>query len=233
VITDLAGRDWIRIGADLDVQGFAHIPSLIDSQTCRRLAALYDDDALFRSHIHMARHGFGRGEYKYLRYPLPTTVETLRQRIYPHLAPIANHWAARLKQVQTYPETLDAYLAHCHAAGQTRPTPLLLRYGQGDYNCLHQDLYGEHVFPLQVIIQLSRPGADFSGGDLMLVEQRPRMQSIGRVLAPDQGDAVIIAVNHRPQKGSRGEYRVALKHGVSTVTSGKRQTLGLIFHDAA
>jgi uncharacterized protein len=230
---DTQKYNWADIKQSLEQNGYAHLPHLIDAGDCDNLADMFDQDALHRAHIHMSRYGFGRGEYKYLKYPLPSFIETVRHRLYPHLAPIANHWAERLSLGVDYPDALSDFLARCHEAGQTRPTPLLLRYGKDDYNCLHQDLYGDHIFPLQVIIQLTRPGIDFTGGELMLLEQRPRMQSIGRVLQPNQGDGVIIAVHHRPQKGTRGDYRVTLKHGVSTITHGTRQTLGIIFHDAA
>jgi hypothetical protein len=194
---------------------------------------MYDDDALFRSRVIMARHGFGQGEYRYFAYPLPDLVERLRTAIYPGLARIANGWAAPLGMDATYPAAHADYLAACHAAGQTRPTPLLLRYGTGDFNCLHQDLYGAMMFPLQLAVLLSRPGEDFAGGEFVLVEQRPRQQSRAEVVPLRQGDAVVFAVNQRPVQGTRGVYRVAMRHGVSRVRGGQRHTLGVIFHDAA
>jgi hypothetical protein len=196
------------------------------------LAALYKQP-LFRSQVHMARHGFGRGEYKYFAYPLPEMVAGLRARLYPQLAPIANRWQERMGLETRFPAAHDDFLKRCHAAGQTRPTPLLLQYGPDDYNCLHQDLYGEHVFPLQVAILLSRPEEDFTGGEFVLTEQRPRMQSVPSVVPLQQGDAVIFAVSQRPVSGTRGSYRVTMRHGVSRVRSGRRHTLGIIFHDAA
>jgi uncharacterized protein len=194
---------------------------------------MYPDDAHFRSHIHMARHGFGRGEYKYFAYPLPDRVSLLRAALYPPLAGIANRWNEALGIDVRFPADHNAFLDRCHAAGQTRPTPLLLRYGPGDYNCLHQDLYGEHVFPLQVAILLAEPGRDFSGGEFVITEQRPRMQSRASVVPLSQGDAVVVAVHHRPVRGTRGTYRVTLRHGVSEILTGRRHTLGIIFHDAA
>ncbi len=225
--------DWTRIAAELDAQGCATTGPLLDSAACADLAALYDDDAGFRSHIIMARHGFGRGEYKYFAAPLPGRVAALRAGLWPHLAPIANRWNEAMGLAPRFPADHAAFLARCHAAGQTRPTPLLLRYGPGDYNCLHQDLYGEHVFPLQVAILLSDPGRDFTGGEFVLTEQRPRMQSRAEVVPLRQGEGVIFAVHHRPVQGTRGTYRVMLRHGVSRIRSGRRQTLGVIFHDAA
>ena len=200
--------------------------------SCADLAASYDADGLFRSTVTMARHGFGRGEYRYFAYPLPPLVSALRTALYPHLAEIANRWHARMSMDRRFPDTHAAFLAQCHADGQTRPTPLLLRYGPGDYNCLHQDLYGEHVFPLQVAVLLSAPGSDFDGGELVLTEQRPRMQSRAAVVPLAQGDAVVFAVNQRPMRGSRGDYRVTMRHGVSAIRRGQRYTLGIIFHDA-
>jgi len=225
--------DWTRIAAELDAQGCATTGPLLDAAACADLAALYDDDAGFRSHIIMARHGFGRGEYKYFAAPLPGRVAALRAGFWPHLAPIANRWNEAMGLAPRFPADHAAFLARCHAAGQTRPTPLLLRYGPGDYNCLHQDLYGEHVFPLQVAILLSDPGRDFTGGEFVLTEQRPRMQSRAEVVPLRQGEGVIFAVHHRPVQGTRGTYRVMLRHGVSRIRSGRRQTLGVIFHDAA
>ena len=227
----IARADWDALGTSLETRGFAILPAL-DAAECRTLAALYDRDDAFRSRVVMQRHAFGRGEYKYLRYPLPPAVQALRSALYPRLAPIANRWRAALGETGTLPGDLDDYLARCHAAGQTRPTPLLLAYGPGDYNCLHQDLYGEHVFPLQVAILLSEPGRDFTGGELVLTEQRPRMQSRPEVVQLGQGDAVVFAVNQRPVQGTRGSYRVRMRHGVSRLHSGSRFTLGIIFHDA-
>jgi uncharacterized protein len=228
----VSALDWPALAATLDADGCATTGAILDARQCRDLASLYDDDGRFRSRVVMARHGFGRGEYKYLAYPLPPVVAALRQALYAGLAPIANSWARRLGLAADYPATLDAYLARCHAAGQTRPTPLLLRYGAGDYNCLHRDLYGPLVFPIQATILLSRPGADFAGGEFLLVEQRPRQQSVGRVVPLAQGEAVLFAVRDRPRAGARGFHRAAMRHGVSLITSGRRMTLGLIFHDA-
>ena len=216
----------------LDNEGWAVVSKLVAAAQCRALATSYDDDAQFRSKVVMARHGFGRGEYKYFSYPLPPLVAELRERLYPELASIADRWNEAMKIDMRFPPAHDAFLERCHDAGQTRPTPLLLRYGPGDYNCLHQDLYGEHVFPLQVAILLSRPGEDFTGGELVLTEQRPRMQSRVSVVPLAQGDGVVFAVNQRPVKGARGTYRVTMRHGVSTLRSGARHTLGIIFHDA-
>ena len=230
--TRLQVFDWAGVTADLDAQGCAMLEALLSPQECRALASLYADDRFFRSRVVMGRHGFGRGEYKYFGYPLPDTVARLRSTIYPRLAPIANRWNAAMGIDMYYPDTHAAFLARCHAAGQQRPTPLLLQYGAGDYNCLHQDLYGEHVFPLQVAILLSEPERDFSGGEFVLTEQRPRMQSRPQVVPLRQGDAVVFAVHQRPVQGTRGSYRVDLRHGVSRVRSGHRHTLGIIFHDA-
>ena len=225
--------EWAATVAALDEHGCAVLPGLLGPDECRDLAILYDDAGAFRSRVVMARHNFGSGEYKYLRYPLPLPVAALREALYPPLASLANEWHARLRLEPRFPPTLDAYLACVHAAGQSRPTPLILKYEESDYNCLHQDLYGEHVFPLQATVLLSRPGQDFTGGEFLLVEQRPRMQSRAEVVPLDQGDAVIFAVNHRPVAGTRGYYRTAMRHGVSRVRSGRRFTLGIIFHDAA
>jgi len=225
--------DWAAIEQALDAQGYAVTPPLLTPGQCRELAALYASEAPFRSRVVMQRHAFGRGEYKYLAYPLPPAVEALRQNIYPRLALLANRWRQALGEAGTFPPTLDAFLANCHAAGQKRPTPLLLCYGADDYNCLHQDLYGALAFPLQLTVLLSDPAHDFTGGEFVLVEQRPRAQSKAEVVPLAQGEAVIFAVNHRPVRGTRGWYRVALRHGVSRVRSGNRQTLGVIFHDAA
>jgi len=224
--------DWDRVSGALDERGSATIARLLATAECEALSGLYASEEHFRSRIVMARHGFGRGEYKYFSYPLPEIVASLRTSIYPQLAPIANHWNAAMGIDVRYPQTHEEFIARCHAAGQVRPTPLLLQYGAGDYNCLHQDLYGEHVFPLQLAILLSEPGRDFSGGEFVLTEQRPRMQSRAEVVPLRQGDAVIFAVHHRPVRGTRGVYRVNLRHGVSRLRSGRRHTLGIIFHDA-
>jgi len=224
--------DWTRIAGELDARGWALTGPLLTPATCADLAGLYGQESLFRSRVVMGRHGFGRGEYQYFRYPLPDPVQALRESLYPPLAGVANHWAERLGQDQRYPETLDQMLARCHAAGQERPTPLMLTYGPGDYNCLHQDLYGEHVFPLQAAILLDAPGRDFEGGEFVLVEQRPRQQSAPQVVPIRQGEAVIFAVRDRPAEGTRGVHRRILRHGVSEIRSGRRRTLGLIFHDA-
>jgi hypothetical protein len=217
---------------ELDEQGYAVLPGLLGADECRALVTLYEKEELFRSRIVMERHAFGRGEYKYLAYPFPPLVESLRVSLYARLVPVANRWATMLDEA-TYPDTLEAFLARCHEAGQTRPTPLLLSYGEGDYNCLHQDLYGELYFPLQVACLLSEPGRDFSGGELVMTEQRPRMQSRPMVVPLRQGDGVAFAVNQRPVQGTRGVYRVKMRHGVSRIHGGRRHTLGVIFHDAA
>jgi hypothetical protein len=224
---------WPRIAAELDAHGSAMVAGLLRPDECAALAALYEAEGIHRSRVVMARHGFGRGEYKYFSYPLPQAVQDLRMAFYPHLAPVANRWNAAMGIAVDYPSAHAAYIAHCHGAGQVRPTPLLLRYGEGDYNCLHQDLYGEHVFPLQVAILLSQPGRDFRGGEFVLTEQRPRMQSRPEVVPLQQGDAVVFAVHHRPVQGTRGVYRVNLRHGVSRLHAGHRHTLGIIFHDAS
>jgi len=221
------------LAASLDEHGYAIVPALLGTSECRDLVTLYDERDRFRSRIVMERHGFGRGEYKYFAYRLPTIVEDLRQSLYPLLAPTANRWHRQLGLAANFPDALDPYLARCHTAGQTRPTPLILKYAAGDYNCLHQDLYGELVFPLQATVLLSAPGSDFTGGEFLLVEQRARRQSKGEVVPLKQGDAVIFPVNHRPLAGTRGFYRVTMRHGVSQVRSGSRFTLGVIFHDAA
>jgi uncharacterized protein len=228
----VAALDWTRLGEELDAHGCAVLRCLLSENECAALAASYADDALFRSRIVMARHGFGRGEYKYFAEPLPELVAALRAALYPPLAAIANRWNAALGLDVRYPAEHAAFLARCHAAGQTKPTPLLLQYGEGDYNCLHQDLYGEHVFPLQVAFLLSEPGRDFTGGEFVLTEQRPRMQSRAEVVPLGRGDGVVFPVHHRPVEGSRGAYRVNLRHGVSRIRSGRRHTLGVIFHDA-
>jgi hypothetical protein len=228
----LASIDWPRVESGLNETGAAVLGRLLTPTECRETAALYDNDAKFRSRIVMARHGFGQGEYKYFSYPLPALVETLRSALYPHLAPVANAWNERMGIEARYPNTHRDFLGLCHKQGQTRPTPLLLRYETGDYNCLHQDLYGELAFPLQVAILLSEPEKDFTGGEFVMTEQRPRMQSRAEVIPLSQGDAVVFAVHHRPVKGTRGTYRVNLRHGVSRLRSGRRHTLGVIFHDA-
>ena len=225
--------DWAEVGDDLDEQGSALIPGLLTPDQCVAMAALYAEDAPFRSRVVMERHGFGRGEYKYFDYPLPGLVAGLRETVYPQLAPIANRWNQAMGLDVRYPPQHAEFIARCHAAGQSRPTPLLLQYGPQDYNCLHQDLYGEQVFPLQLVVLLSEPGRDFTGGEFVLTEQRPRMQSRPMVLPLRQGDAAVIAVHQRPVQGTRGVYRVHLRHGVSRVRSGRRHTLGIIFHDAA
>ena len=224
--------DWGAIAVDLDAQGWARLPGLLDPTECEATAASYGPGDAFRSHVVMARHGFGRGEYRYFAYPLPRLVQGLRAELYPRLAPIANRWHERMGLAARFPAEHAAFLARCHAGGQARPTPLLLQYGPGDYNCLHQDLYGEHVFPLQVAVLLSMPGADFDGGEFALTEQRPRMQSRVDVVPLGKGDGVVFAVKSRPQRGSRGDYAVSMRHGVSRVRRGHRHTLGIIFHDA-
>jgi len=229
----LEERDWPAVEAELDGYGAAVLPQVLSAAECRRVAALYAREEPFRSRVVMARHGFGRGEYRYFRYPLPPPVERLRTALYPRLVPIANRWSARLGRPERYPAGHAEFLEACHAAGQVRPTPLLLRYGPGDYNCLHQDLYGALAFPLQAAVLLSAPGEDFAGGAFVLTEQRPRMQSRAEVVPLGQGDAVVFAVAARPVAGSRGDYRVVLRHGVSRLLSGERYMLGLIFHDAA
>ena len=228
----VAAIDWTQATSDLDAQGCAVLKGLLTVEECRALAALYPDDEIFRSRIVMSRHGFGRGEYKYFAYPLPMPIAELRPALYARLQPIANRWNEAMDIGIRYPESHEAFLARCHKAGQLRPTPLLLQYGEGDYNCLHQDLYGEHVFPLQVAILLSEPRRDFEGGEFVLTEQRPRMQSRAEVVPLRQGDAVAFAVHVRPVKGTRGFYRVNMRHGVSLVRSGHRHTVGVIFHDA-
>ncbi|WP_426699610.1 2OG-Fe(II) oxygenase [Rhodanobacter sp. Col0626] len=225
--------DWATVADDLDLQGCAMLEALLSPAECGALAGMYANDQHFRSRVVMGRHGFGRGEYKYFSYPLPAVVAGLRTAIYPRLAPVANRWNAAMGMEVRFPDTHADFLGRCHAAGQSRPTPLLLQYGAEDYNCLHQDLYGEHVFPLQLAILLSEPGRDFSGGEFVLTEQRPRMQSRPQVVPLTQGDAVIFAVHQRPVQGTRGAYRVNLRHGVSRIRDGHRHTLGIIFHDAA
>ncbi len=224
--------DWDRVCADLDAQGWAGLPNLVADAESDGIAGLYDGGRGFRSHVVMARHGFGRGEYRYFAYDLPPVVQDLRTQLYPNLAAIADRWHARLGNPVRFPSEHAAFLRRCHGAGQTRPTPLLLRYAAGDYNCLHQDLYGEHVFPLQLAVLLSEPGTDFQGGEFVITEQRPRMQTKASVVPLRKGDAVLFAVNSRPVEGTRGPYQVRLRHGVSPLRSGRRHTLGVIFHDA-
>jgi uncharacterized protein len=230
--TRVAALDWPHIVAELDTNGCAVINALLTTEECASLAALYPSDEHFRSRVVMARHGFGRGEYKYFAAPLPAPVAELRATLYPRLAELANRWNESLGSEIRYPRAHGEFLARCHRAGQTKPTPLLLHYGEDDYNCLHQDLYGEHVFPLQVAFLLAAPDRDFTGGEFVLAEQRPRMQSRAEVVPLGRGDGVIFPVHHRPVRGTRGFYRVTLRHGVSRVRSGRRQTLGIIFHDA-
>jgi uncharacterized protein len=232
VVDPTGAIDWGRVSQDLDAYGSAVVERLLSPEECRDLIALYPVDDLFRSRIVMARHGFGRGEYKYFQYPLPDTIAALRTAVYPRLAPIANRWNEAMGMDVRYPEEHADFIARCHEAGQRKPTPLLLRYEASDYNCLHQDVYGEHVFPLQLAILLSEPGRDFTGGEFVMTEQRPRMQSRAEVVPLRQGDGVVFAVHHRPVRGSRGVYRVNLRHGVSRVRSGHRHTVGIIFHDA-
>ena len=232
-VTDhIATIDWKRVEQDLDEQGSAVIDRLLSPSECQAIAGLYQRNDIFRSRIVMARHGFGRGEYKYFDYPLPALIERLRTTVYPVLVPIANRWNSAMSNPVRYPAKHADFVKRCHQAGQTKPTPLLLQYGAGDYNALHQDLYGEHVFPLQLAILLSEPGKDFTGGEFVMTEQRPRMQSRPIVLPLRQGDGVLFAVNNRPVQGTRGVYRVKLRHGVSRVRSGHRHTVGIIFHDA-
>ncbi|MEO8628581.1 MAG: 2OG-Fe(II) oxygenase [Betaproteobacteria bacterium] len=232
IVERIESIDWTTVSQHLDVQGSASIAQLLTPAECESVADMYSADMKFRSRVVMGRHGFGRGEYKYFAYPLPDIVAELRGAIYPRLAPIANRWNAAMRIDVQFPDEHALFVARCHAAGQLRPTPLLLQYGVDDYNCLHQDLYGEHVFPLQVAILLSDPAHDFTGGEFVLTEQRPRMQSRPEVVPLKQGDAVVFAVHHRPVQGTRGVYRVNLRHGVSRVRSGHRHTLGIIFHDA-
>ncbi|HWK73923.1 MAG TPA: 2OG-Fe(II) oxygenase [Povalibacter sp.] len=229
----VASLDWERTFNDLDAQGCAVLSQLLAPRECEALAALYSQENLFRSRVVMSRHGFGRGEYKYFSYPLPDPIAGLRTALYPRLVPLANRWNAVMRLDVRYPPTHADFISRCHQAGQLRPTPLLLQYEAGDYNCLHQDLYGEHVFPLQVAVLLSQPARDFMGGEFVLTEQRPRMQSRAEVVSLKQGDAVVFAVHHRPVQGTRGAYRVNMRHGVSRLRSGRRHTLGIIFHDAS
>jgi hypothetical protein len=229
----LASFDWKSVAADVTDNGAAVLRNLLPQASCESVAALYDQSDGFRSHVHMARHNFGKGEYRYFAYPLPSWLAGLRNDLYARLAPDANQWATDLRYEHSYPTSHREYIERCHAAKQKRPTPLLLRYVAGDYNCLHQDLYGAEWFPLQVIVLLNAPEQDFRGGELLIVEQRPRAQSKGSVISLQQGDAAVIAVNHRPRHGARGHSRVPLRHGVSPLTCGRRHTLGIIFHDAA
>jgi uncharacterized protein len=230
--TLLGQINWDLISSDLDKAGCAVLKRVLNPELCAQLSSSYDDDRLFRSKVVMSRHGFGRGEYKYFAYPLPELLAHLRQELYQPLAHIANRWNDTMNSPARYPVEHGEFLERCHQAGQTKPTPLLLQYGPGDYNCLHQDVYGEHVFPLQVAFLLSQPGHDFEGGEFVLTEQRPRMQSRVEVVPLRQGDGVVFPVHHRPVKGTRGVYRVNMRHGVSRLRSGRRHTLGIIFHDA-
>jgi len=234
MVDRLNAVDWAGVEASLEAQGFAHLPVILDPDECQMLAGLYAHDARFRSRIDMSRFRFGVGEYKYFAAPLPPTVQSLREALYARLAPTANRWLVRLKPDTTdmYPTALPDFLARCHDAGQTRPTPLLLSYAAGGYNCLHQDIYGDLAFPLQAVFALSRAGTDYEGGEFLLVEQRPRAQSRGHALRIEQGAGLIFATRERPAAGTRGDYRVTMRHGVSTVTKGARMTLGVIFHDA-
>ncbi|HSW13601.1 MAG TPA: 2OG-Fe(II) oxygenase [Solimonas sp.] len=229
----MTAPDWAQLRGQLDAEGVALLPGLLDGAQCADLRGLYDQPERFRSRIQMERYRFGRGEYQYFAAPLPSLVQALRETVYAQLLPLANDWAQRLGETRRYPETHAQFVAQCHAAGQGRPTPLLLRYRTGDYNCLHQDLYGALAFPLQLVVLLSEPGVDFEGGELALTEQRPRAQSRLRVLPLRRGDAAVFAVHQRPVQGSRGSHRVQLRHGVSTVTRGERLALGVIFHDAS
>jgi hypothetical protein len=232
VLQRVEAVDWFGVEDALNQQGSAMIRGLLTPHECEALAALYARDDLFCSRVVMARHGFGRGEYKYFAYPLPDLVGALRMSIYPHLAPVANRWNEVMGIDARYPTQHADFIQRCHAARQTRPTALMLQYATDDYNCLHQDLYGEHVFPLQLAVLLSEPGRDFTGGEFVMTEQRPRMQSRAEVVPLGKGDAVVFAVHHRPVQGTRGSYRVNLRHGVSRLRSGQRHTLGVIFHDA-
>lgn len=229
----LESYPWSTLSDEVTESGVAVLPGLLDQEACARIAALYDEPQHFRSHVRMARYGFGQGEYRYFAYPLAPWLTELRAGLYSRLAPIANRWSADLGDDRRFPASHRAYIAQCHAAEQCRPTPLLLKYVAGDYNCLHQDLYGALWFPLQVIVLLNEPERDFAGGELMIVEQRPRAQSKGTVVSLEQGDAAVIAVNYRPRRSARGYSRVTLRHGVSPLTRGRRHTLGVIFHDAA
>ena len=227
-----AAIEWEAASAELDAQGWVVLPQLLSDEECGSISGLYDADQGFRSHVVMQRHGYGRGEYRYFSYPLPPLVARLRTALYRHLVPLANQWHERMGNAVRFPAEHAAFIERCHEAGQLRPTPLLLRYGTGDYNCLHQDLYGEHVFPVQVAVLLSAPDQDFEGGELVLTEQRARMQTKATVVPLARGDALVFAVNSRPVKGVRGDYKVKQRHGVSRLRSGQRHTLGVIFHDA-
>ena len=229
----IAAVDWLQVERDLDAQGVAMLPQLLNGRQCAAVRGLYAHPQAFRSRVVMERHGFGRGEYQYFAEPLPTLVRVLREALYSRLMPLANAWARRLRKERLFPQTHSEFRAQCHGAGQRQPTPLLLRYGAGDFNCLHQDLYGELAFPLQVIVMLSEPDVDYAGGELVLVEQRPRRQSRAQVIPLCKGQAAVIAVHSRPVVGRHGDYQVKLKHGVSTISRGERYTLGIIFHDAA
>jgi len=228
----MTSQDWDTIETDLNDHGFAILKNLLPDHGATALIGHYDDETSYRSRVVMARHGFGQGEYRYYSYPLPDAVASLRENLYPPLAQIANRWNSDLGIDIHYPDTHDLYLERCHLAGQTKPTPLILKYQEGDYNCLHQDVYGEHVFPLQLAVLLSQPGSDFTGGEFVITEQRPRMQSRVGVVSLERGDAVLFPVRHRPKQGTRGLYRVNMRHGVSRLHSGERYTLGIIFHDA-
>jgi uncharacterized protein len=228
----ITGVDWERALQDLNEQGSAVVPRLLSPDECQAISGLYPRDDLFRNLVVMKRYGFGRGEYKYFSYPLPDLIGSLRTAVYPHLVPLANRWNGAMGIDTRYPEIHTDFIERCHRAGQVKPTPLLLQYGAGDYNCLHQDLYGEHAFPLQLAILLSEPNRDFTGGEFVMTEQRPRMQSRPMVVPLQQGDGIVFAVHHRPVQGSRGVFRVNLRHGVSRIHSGHRHTLGIIFHDA-
>lgn len=228
----LSARDWSTIGEDLDARGYSVLTDLFTESECHRVIDLYGEKQHFRSHVHMARHGFGKGEYRYLKYPLPPLISDFRRAMYPYLADIANRWNTHMNLARLYPKTHSEFLAECHTAGQVRPTPLIFQYVSGDFNCLHQDLYGDLVFPLQVAVLLSEPGPDFLGGEFLLTEQKPRKQSRAEVVPLKKGDAVVFAVRHRPIQGLRGKCKVNLRHGVSRVRSGTRHTLGIIFHDA-
>ncbi len=232
-MTTIDTLDWTSAAADLDARGWTVLPGLLDPTQCGETAALYDREQGFRKQVVMERHGYGQGEYRYFAYPLPPLIGMLRETLYPRLAPIANRWHERMGFDVRFPGEHGDFLDRCHRAGQLKPTPLVLRYGPSDYNCLHQDLYGEHVFPLQVAVLLSEPGKDFTGGEFVLTEQRPRMQSRAEVVPLGLGDAVVFAVSQRPRAGSRGDHRVNMRHGVATIRSGRRHVLGIIFHDAA
>jgi uncharacterized protein len=231
-VSEVESLDWQSITGSLNDSGNALLKNVLTSSACEALASMYGDDGHFRSRVIMSRHGFGRGEYKYFSYPLPDILQGLRSSLYQRLAPVANFWNQQMGIETRYPTKHADFIGRCHNAGQLRPTPLLLQYGVGDYNCLHQDLYGEHVFPIQVAFLLSEPERDFTGGEFVLTEQRPRMQTRPEVVPLHQGDAVAFAVHHRPVQGTRGTYRVNLRHGVSRLRSGQRYTAGVIFHDA-